>query len=141
MNRSDLQRYVRTIRALSTEDAAVQLLEAFERAVRIEEAEASQFAELDEWEQLPDHAWPTLMQWALRAPEPKQLADRLSASDLQTLREARLIGDLARAAEASVIEHDHGTTRRLAQCLAHAWTRVRGEAALSLAFETEEPEA
>lgn len=137
MNRSEMLRYVRTIRALSTEDAAVQLLEAFDRAIRIEEDEASATAELDGWEQLPAHDWNALMAWAMQAPEPRAFADRLGAADLVTLRQARLLGDLARAAEQSTAAHEPAVTRRLAMCLGQAWERVRGEAILSLALEFE----
>jgi hypothetical protein len=136
VNRAEMLRYVRTIRALSTEEAAVQLLEAFDRAVRNEEDEAALTAELDGFEQLPDHGWDSLMAWAMQAPEPRAFADRLGAGDLVTLRQARLLGDLARAAEQSVTT-DAATTRRLAMCLGQAWERVRGEAILSLALEFE----
>jgi hypothetical protein len=133
------RRYVRCFRSLSTEDAAMQLAVEFERELR---ARAEPWpSELTDLEQLPDWSRSRLLQWALSHPLPRGLDEgRYDVSGLQVLREFRLIGDLARAAEQALDQGEQRQAHRITEALARVWVRLRGEQLLAECFADIEAE-
>lgn len=124
-------RFVKCIRSLSTEDAAMQLAEALER--EWEERQSDLTPELDGLEQLPTWKHGDLLHWALGHPIPGAIQD---ASSVLVMREFRLIGDLARASEQAMAKGEIAHAQRIARALAKAWERIRGEQLLAMALLT-----
>lgn len=128
--------FAKCIRSLQTEDAAVQLLEAYESQLQVDRDLADVMAppELTALEQLPSWSHGDLLTWALEPPIPEAIQD---ASSILVMREFRLIGDLARASEQAMVRGEVRHAQRIAQALARTWERLRGEQLLSMAFERE----
>lgn len=125
-------RFVRTIRSMSTEERAVRMAEAYESELRERDD-----VELTELEQLPAWTFPELLKWALSKPVPPQIED---AKSVLIMREFRLLGDLARAAEQAMLKGEVRHAQRIARVLAMCQMKVRGEELLALALELDEGE-
>lgn len=127
--------FARCIRSLSTEDAAVQLLEAYEAQLADEAERDASDVELRALEQLPAWTHGNLLAWALSHQVPAAIQD---APSIQIMREFRLIGDLARASEQAMFKGDVQHAQRIARVLAQVWERTRGEQLLATAFSSED---
>lgn len=126
--------FARCIRSLSTQAAAEQLLEAYERQLQEDAHDAAATAELRGLEQLPAWTHGALLTWALSHYVPAAIGD---SSSLLIMREFRLLGDLARACEQAMVLGEVQHAQRIAQVLASTWERVRGEQLMAIAFDRE----
>lgn len=127
--------FAKCIRSLSTEDAAVQLLEAYELQVEQDLEADGADVELRGLEQLKAWTHGNLLQWALSHQVPAAIQDGPS---IQIMREFRLIGDLARASEQAMFKGEVQHAQRIARVLAQVWEHVRGEQLLAVAFSSED---
>lgn len=137
-------RFARTLRALSTVDAAAQLLEAYEReCARAAPSPADPLDDVDipwelaEIESLPDWTYATLLQFAIdRRPAPSfqfegDLAPKvMHAKDLLAGRRYELIGLLAMAVEQAWNLGDKRATTAMAHLCEAAVVQVIGGAGL-----------